>query len=275
MPNLSYGQAAGSRRLERSLMRALPALLVAASCGVFLTGCAWPDASSCPPPAAAVDDPQNPALQPRVGDAAQDAVTHGWLRRHERNVARAARGDIDVLFQGDSILEGAGASGPGWSSEFALVHWADFGIGGDRTENVLWRVQNGELDGFTPRVIVLLIGTNNLFRDAPEQIVAGIQAILYELRTRQPQARVLLLGLLPRGEDPNDPLRAKIEAVNARLAELTDCAIEYRDYSDLFLASDKSIRRELMSDYLHPSALGAARFARALHDTLSGMLFRR
>jgi lysophospholipase L1-like esterase len=148
----------------------------------------------------------NSALQPAPRDAA-------WVKRHEGFVAEAARGGVDVLFLGDSITDGWRRPGPNggkavWDREIAPLRAANFGIGGDRTQHVLWRIEQGTLEGLRPRVVVLMIGTNNTGferdgttpRNTPAETVAGVQAIVGQLRRRLPEARVLLLAVFPRGD---------------------------------------------------------------------------
>jgi lysophospholipase L1-like esterase len=142
----------------------------------------------------------NTAVQPAPRDAA-------WLKRHEGFVAEAARGGVDVLFLGDSITDGWRRPGPNggkavWDREIAPLRAANFGIGGDRTQHVLWRIEHGTLEGLRPKVVVLMIGTNNTGferdsttpRNTPAETVAGVQALLGQLRRRLPEARVLLLA---------------------------------------------------------------------------------
>src|SRR5439155_4166309 len=122
----------------------------------------------------------------------------------------AKRGGVEVLFLGDSITDAWGGEGHGrgatgskiFEEEFVPLKTANFGIGGDRTEHVLWRLQHGELKGIQPNVVMLMIGTNNTGSNSAEEIAAGITAIVKEIHQRSPTTKILLLGVFPRGEKP-------------------------------------------------------------------------
>src|SRR5205823_5263650 len=133
--------------------------------------------------------------------------------RHDTFVQIAKRGGVDVLFLGDSITDAWGGDGHDpraagaaiFKEEFVPLKTANFGIGGDRTQHVLWRLQNGELEGIQPKVVMLMIGTNNSNgRDnTAEEIADGIKAIVKEVHKHSPRTKVLLLGIFPRGPKPN------------------------------------------------------------------------
>ena len=178
-------------------------------------------------------------------------------------MARAKQGHIDLLFLGDSITAGWLWDKGGlnvWNKYYAPRHAAEFGIGYDRTQNVLWRIGHGELDGLEPKVVVLLIGTNNAGnedngkpRNTTPEIVEGVTTIVQELRRRLPQGKVLLLGIFPRGEK-DDPVREQVREVNAQLARLDDGRrVRFLDISPRFLAADGTLSRDLMPDLLHPN----------------------
>src|SRR5207237_9418968 len=121
--------------------------------------------------------------------------------------------------------EGWNGAKAGCEENFSALKPANFGISGDRTQHVLWRINNGELDGIKPKVTVIMIGTNNMGSDSADAIAQGIENIVKVVREKT-GSKVLLLGIFPRGADPADPkvkdLRAKIETVNARIAKLDD-----------------------------------------------------
>jgi lysophospholipase L1-like esterase len=198
-----------------------------------------------------------------------------WQELHHAFVERARQGDVDVLFLGDSITEAW--SGPGkemWHQRFELLKAANFGIGGDRTEHVLWRLQKGkELKGIEPRAVVLMIGTNNIRDGTAKQIAEGITAIVEELRRQLPRAQILLLGVFPRSPKADDPVRAKIKEINQRIEKLDDGKyVHYLDIGDKFLASDGSLTKEIMPDYLHLSRKGYQIWADAIQAKLEYML---
>src|SRR5262245_15248002 len=151
------------------------------------------------------------------------------MKRHEDFVAIARRGGVDVLFVGDSITDAWGGEGHNpessgakvFEKEFAPLKAANFGISGDRTEHVLWRLQNRDVDGTEPKVLMLMIGTNNVDHHSGEEIAAGITAIVKEVHARSPKTKVLLLGVFPRGEKPNE-VRDFLKEVNGRVAKLDD-----------------------------------------------------
>lgn len=193
-----------------------------------------------------------------------------WLAQHDAFVARARQGGIDVLFLGDSITESFAKRGKdAWDRDIApLGTVADFGIAGDRTQFVLWRARNGELDGTGARVVVVMVGTNNLASATPENVARGVAAIVDTVRAKLPDAIVVLNALLPRGA-PGDPVRAKTADVNARIAALADGThVRWLDAGAGFVGADGAIPAALMPDKLHPSAAGYDVWATALRPVL-------
>jgi len=207
--------------------------------------------------------------------------TGGWVKRHEGFVEEAKKGGFEVLFMGDSITDAwrNGAAKKIWDATFAPLKAANFGISGDRTQHVLWRLQNGEFEGLTlPKVVVLMIGTNNIGqKDNPEPAVsaiAGIQAIVKEIHKKSPKTKVLLLGVFPRGEKADHPLRATIKEINAAAAKLDDGAktVKYLDIGDKFLQPDGSLTKEIAPDFLHLSEKGYQIWADAIKDPVAALL---
>jgi len=214
------------------------------------------------------------------------------LKRHEEFLRASRRGGIELLFIGDSIMEqwgierNRGVADPGvilrgkpiWDREFAPLHAANFSISGDRTQNLLWRFQHGELEGIHPRLIVLMIGTNNT-RDTPEnpantapEIIAGVTAVVRDIRKRLPQTQILLQGVFPRALK-DDPVRAKIRAVNAGIARLDDGGwVHYLDVGAGFLAPDGTLPTDLFADHLHPSRQAFALWAEAIKGPVAAYL---
>jgi lysophospholipase L1-like esterase len=181
-----------------------------------------------------------------------------WKGMHEQFLKRAKEGKVDVLFLGDSITQGWGGNAV-WQKHYAPLQAANFGIGGDTTQNVLWRITNGELEGIAPKVVVLMIGTNNfgLHGDGPEAVVKGIAAVVAALRKKLPASRILLLGIFPRDEKPNTDARRKIQKVNSEIAKLEDRkAVRFLDLGARFLSADGSIAKDVMPDFLHLSEKG-------------------
>jgi lysophospholipase L1-like esterase len=218
-----------------------------------------------PPPAIVSPAPAGPWIA-----ASRPWGTPHWLAQHDAFVARARQGGIDVLFLGDSITENFATRGRDvWDREISpLGNVVDFGIGGDRTQFVLWRAQHGELAGSGARVVVLMVGTNNLATATPEGIARGVAAIVGTVRGTLPRSTVVLNALLPRG-DRDDPMRAKVADVNARLAALADGKhVRWVDAGARFVGADGALQPDLMPDELHPSAAGYELWAAALRPVL-------
>lgn len=210
--------------------------------------------------AAREDRPLHSAIKPAPRDK-------GWVQRHEKFVQMAKKGDIDVLFLGDSITDAWGGEGHNpnaagtakFKEEFLPLKAANFGIGGDRTQHVLWRLQNGEMDGIQPKVVMLMIGTNNSNGkdNTAQEIADGVTAIVKEIHKRSPKTKVLLLAVFPRGMKPN-PQREKIKQVNEIISKLDDGGktVKYLDIGDKFLEADGTLPKEIMPDFLHLSPKG-------------------
>jgi lysophospholipase L1-like esterase len=221
-----------------------------------------------------------PATQP-VPSATIPVIQRGTDNRHAEFLEVARRGNIDLLFLGDSITDRWRRPNQGlevWDKYFAPLKAANFGIGADRTQNVLWRIQNGELEGFQAKCIVLLIGTNNTGppeapRNTIEETIAGIKLVVNEIRTRQPQARLLLLGIFPRAQRPDHPQRLGNKVINAEISKLHDGrSIFFMDIGDRFLQSDGSMSQEVMPDYLHPGPKGYQIWADAIIDKVKELM---
>lgn len=208
-----------------------------------------------------------------------------WIKRHEGFVEIAKKGDVDLLFLGDSITDAWRREAPGgkkvWDTHFAPLRAANFGISADRTQHVLWRIQNGELDGIKPKGVVLMIGTNNTGferdgttpRNTPAETIAGVSAIVETLRTKQPQAKILLLAIFPRGEKPDHPQRKQIAEINTALARLADGKnVRFLDIGDKFLAADGTLPKDIMPDFLHPNEKGYEIWAAAIKQPVAALL---
>ena len=208
----------------------------------------------------------NPAVVP--------VIRNTWLDQHNKLNAIAAGGGVDVMFLGDSITGGWQSRGKEvWARYYSGLEAATFGIGGDRTENVLWRLQNGNLDGITPKVVVLLIGTNNTGRDSAVQIAEGVTAVVHEIQKRSPASRGLLTGVFPRGEEPDTPVRRKIAEVNTIIAKLDDGQrVHFLDIGEKLLQPDGKIGRQMMPDFLHPGEDGYYIWAQAMQPLLDKLL---
>jgi lysophospholipase L1-like esterase len=190
--------------------------------------------------------------------------------RHQEFLAIAKAGGVDLLFMGDSITDGWRNGGKTvWDKYFAPLKAANFGIGGDRTEHVIWRLRHGELEGIQPKLVVLMIGTNN--SDPAEDVALGIKTIIKDINERSPVSRILLLGIFPRGEKPAG--RERNEQVNKIIAGYADNRkVVYQDIGAAFLTADGTLGKDIMPDFLHPNEKGYQIWATAIIDTVKQML---
>ncbi len=204
-----------------------------------------------------------------------------WMPRHEEKLAEIARRKAagertELVFIGDSITHHWEKEQPElFKTFYGRYNALDLGYGGDRTENVLWRLQHGEIDGIDPKVAVLMIGTNNTgFRqEAPELIYAGIKRDIAEIRKRLPKAKLLLLAIFPRGEKPDDTLRVLNEKVNAMLPKLADNKhVFFLNMNNAFLAADGTLSKDIMPDLLHPNAEGYKIWQREMQPELDKLM---
>lgn len=224
-------------------------------------------------PLAAGEDPAQPF--PRSKDYSWMKVA-AWNERHAKHLELIKGGGGDLLFVGDSITEGWGGAGKAvWAKEYAPGKALNLGIGGDTTQNVLWRLANGEVQGLKPKVVVLMIGTNNfgLNGDQPADVVRGVTAVVASLREKLPGAHVLLLGIFPRDANPKAGIRTKIAEVNTAIAKLADGkAVHFLDIGSTFTEADGSLAKEIMPDFLHLSPAGYERWAEAIRKPLTELV---
>ena len=218
-----------------------------------------------------VPRPVNTAIIPNLG---------GWfIRQHQNNLKVASEGgDIDVLFMGDSITDfwrnsdGAYAGKPVMDKYFRDLKIFNFGIAGDTTQGVLYRLQNGEGKGFSPKAIMLMIGTNNTMQNNAAEIAEGIGAVVLELEKDFPKAKILLLAVFPRNT-PGDPVRATIAEINKKISKLNDGEkVYFMDIGDNFLDKNGFISADIMSDALHPTTKGYEIWAEAVKDKLRALI---
>jgi lysophospholipase L1-like esterase len=219
----------------------------------------------------------------------RDWRVYDWPKRHAAIVALMKARQPEIVMLGDSIIHfwggepgGEGVQGRNtapdvWDRAFAGHSVVNLGYGWDRTENVLWRLRNGEFEGVSPKVVVIMIGTNNVTLNTVDEIAAGVTAIVDEVHQRSRTSRILLLGIFPRGEKPNEH-RVTIDQINQRLAKLGgghDGVVTYLDIGPKFLGADGSISKDVMYDFLHPSAKGYEIWVEAMKPTLTRLLSAR
>jgi len=197
-----------------------------------------------------------------------------WNQRHEAHLKRAKEGKIDLLFVGDSITEGWGNNAV-WQKTYAPLNAAYIGIGGDTTENVLWRLENGAVDGNSPKVAVLLIGTNNfgLEGHSPDAVAKGVAAVVQTLRKKLPTTKILLLAIFPRDEKPTADIRKKIKAVNDQIVKLDDKkTVRFLDIGAKLSNPDGALSKDVMNDFLHLTEKGYQIWADAMAPLLKEMM---
>ena len=235
------------------------------------------------------------ALPLFAADSGSNYATHpvlhpGTEKRHESFNEISKKGEAELVFLGDSITHGWESAGRGreiWEKHWAPLKAANFGIGGDRTEHVLWRLEHGNFDGLQPKLVVLMIGTNNtghqgrpqkeldgaVYSCSAEQTAAGIKAILEKLHAKCPKSKVLLLGIFPRGADSTDKMRLQNEATNALIQTFANGQrVHYLDIGKKFLEPDGTLSKEIMPDLLHPNAKGYQIWADSIETKVRELL---
>lgn len=206
---------------------------------------------------------------------------YDWKKRHELTSAAVKRTKPQILFIGDSITHFFGGEKfdsyalrgqQTWGEFYAPRNAGNLGFGWDKTENVLWRLQHGAVDGIAPKLIVVMIGTNNSGTCEAADIAAGITAIVAELNQKLPQSKILLLGIFPRGEKPG-PQREKLAAVNQLIAKLDGTQnVTFLDIGAKFLTADGLITKDIMPDFLHPNEKGYRIWAEAIEPTVKKLM---
>jgi lysophospholipase L1-like esterase len=204
---------------------------------------------------------------------------------HEQLLAKTKQGRIDLYFEGDSITRRWGATDyphllENWKHNFFGWNAADFGWGADRVENILWRLENGELDGVNPKVIVLLAGTNNVGNSVPPEgteavaagVTKGLQAVVRVMRSKAPDAVVIVTGIFPRND--NMEVMAVIDRINANLAGMADGQkVRYLNVNDKLADGNGTLYEGMMNpDKLHPALKGYQVWADALKPLLTELL---
>lgn len=221
--------------------------------------------------AARAGEKKNPATTP----SPRMIPDPNWIKRHQGFVAIAKEGNVDVLFLGDSITDAW--RNPKGGKELFMKHFeplkaANFGIGGDRTEHVLWRIQNGELDGIQPKVVMLMIGTNNTFANSAQEIAEGVTAIVKTIHKKSPDTKVLLLAVFPRASLKTGERVKKIDEINAIIKKLDNGkSVKYLDIGERFLVNGQ-MSKEIMYDYLHLTPRGYEIWTEAVAPVIREMM---
>ena len=213
---------------------------------------------------------RNPAASPAPRDDAPWRDMHAHLRRHSMNSG------AKLVFLGDSITQ-AWAGNATWRRYYEPRRAVNLGIGGERTEELLWRLDHGALHGLDPEVIVILIGTNNLPDCSAEQVAGGVSAVVDRVRALSPRARILLLAIFPRGairglDAPSQAAWPRVEAANRLIHRLAAEGVRVLDIGPSFLDARGEIPRPMMPDFLHLSPLGYETWAEAMEPSLRELL---
>ncbi len=247
---------------------------------------------------------------PKAPNYATLPVLHpGTDKRHESFNEISKKGEAQLVFLGDSITHAWESKGKAvWEKYWAPLKAANFGISGDRTEHVLWRLQHGNFDGLKPKLVVLMIGTNNtghqdraqkellqvvknppagdlklndqtrqpegiIYHCTAQQTAEGVKAIIDTLKQKMPGTKILLLAIFPRGASPSDKYRVQNDETNALISKFADGqTVQFMDISKTFLAPDGTLSKEIMPDLLHPNEHGYELWAEAIKGKVAEMM---
>jgi lysophospholipase L1-like esterase len=228
------------------------------------------------------------ATKPDASAALEKADATGKFQWMHKSFLARAKQPMDILFLGDSITEGWIKAPHVWNMFYGMHRPANFGIGGDQTQHVIWRIENGELNGVKPKVVVLMLGTNNTSPtgNTAEEIAAADKKIVEMIRAKIPTTKVLLLAIFPRGARKDNQGKVTpdaiteanrkqqlIDSANAMLAKLDDGKnVRFLDIGEKFLGQDGKIPWTIMPDQLHPTAAGYQLWAEAMQPLLEQMM---
>ena len=202
-------------------------------------------------------------------EAKSRASNAAWLKRHQAIVAKAASQSPEVMLLGDSITQGWELNHKIWAQKIKSNRVLNAGIASDKVEHILWRVQIGLFTTARPKIVVLMAGINNLAISTPEQITGGLAQIIDEIHGASPATHVLLMGILPSGEEAQNPRRGKIRAINSMIAGMAaQHEVQYLDAGSLFLAPDGSLTKAVSFDGVHLTREGYTIWATALRQPL-------
>jgi lysophospholipase L1-like esterase len=226
--------------------------------------------------AMAQDKPKLKSTTPVVQDARW--AVKWWMPRHKQKLEQVekANGKIDLVLIGDSITHGWENSGKAvFKKYYGNRNTLNLGFSGDRTEHVLWRLQNDAVKGIKPKLAIIMIGTNNAGhrKEKSEETAAGVKAILDDLKTRLPETKILLLAIFPRGEKPTDHLRMLNVGTNKIIETYADGKrVHWLNINDKFLTKDGILTKEIMRDRLHPGAKGYEIWAETVEPTVKKLM---
>ena len=214
----------------------------------------------------------------------------GKEKLHQSFNEISKKGEAPLVFLGDSITQGwSGRGKEVWAEFWEPMGAANFGIGGDRTEHILWRLENGNYDGLEPKLTVLMIGTNNtghegremaehggaVYSSSAQETAEGIEEIIKVLQEKQPQMKILLLAIFPRGATPEDPMRQKNEEINEMISKFDEKygdKVTFLDVNQVFLDEEGNLSKEVMPDLLHPNSKGYELWAQAIEEPVKELM---
>lgn len=216
----------------------------------------------------------NPADEPK--DRLQE---EWWKERHEQKLELAKTAKADLLFIGDSITQGWEKRVPKlWEETYEQENAFNIGFSGDRTEHVLWRLDNGAMDNMQPKVAVIMIGTNNTghVMQKAEETAAGIKAILERVHKISPNTEILLLAVFPRGRESDDPKRLRNIEINEIIKDYAaNEKVTYLDFSAKFIDKDGTLPKSIMPDALHINKNGYKIWIEEMKPTLRKLLKKK
>jgi beta-glucosidase len=198
-----------------------------------------------------------------------------WGPRHDAVNERLKKGNVDLLFIGDSITHGWENTGKEiWDAYYAKRNMVNMGFSGDRTQHVLWRLDHSNFENISPKLAVVMIGTNNSNGNdnTAEEIADGIIAICHRLRTKLPKTKILLLAIFPRNPKPSAQRQKNAEAslLASRIAD--GKTIYYLDINSSFLTDDGLLSKDIMPDHLHPNKAGYKIWAEAMEPKIAQLM---
>ena len=253
------------------MKKSLLGMLIWVCLGAVWTGCSKPDPDPDP---GTLPLPPPDIASPRITEYDWMSIDR-WNEMHAEDVAAARQGIADLVFLGDSITESwtwDGGYREVFAQYFSAYRSVNFGIGGDQTQNLLWRLQNGLEGELDPAAVVVIIGVNNFNHSdhSASEVHRGVQAVIAQTRLNYPNARILLHAILPYEESARSPNRVRLQDANRLISRLADDKrVFFYDFGDIFLDDEGNIPRHLMEDFLHPSAEGMALFAQKIEPIIA------
>jgi lysophospholipase L1-like esterase len=238
--------------------------------------------TSCKTPENSVSFPwENPSYRKDIPatQAVSRPVSAGWklwMKHHDKRKSWVKDRKVDLLMVGDSIVFRWGRTGKVvWDEYYAKRNACNIGSSGDRTQHMLWHFQNGGLEGTKPKLVLLMIGTNN--RGKPENkgtdTAYGILALLKEIHKQLPESKIMLMATFPRGQTPSDVGRIRNDQINKIIRTYADNkTVHWLDIGDTFLDEKGGLIKELMPDGLHPSKEGYKAWAVAMEPHIKKLM---